>query len=139
MYAVYHLTGQSGYHHWHSQCTTCHGDGVQPLLLNTHLHRRQAAEALWQQVWIVQEAILPQRATIHWGLYQLAWDLLDRAWETLMLNGLHDSSTTLDDLHRYTEFWDNGSLEHLTAAMVGLKASTDERLLFLFWLWRSSR
>ncbi|RFU76044.1 hypothetical protein TARUN_6205 [Trichoderma arundinaceum] len=112
------------------------GDREQPSWMDDDDAKRMAAsEALkalmnvswWNRIWTVQEAILPPKATIYWGPCELPWDMLNRASDSFF-NG------TAPGL--YAEFWNNGSILNLQAALRGLGASRGEDLFMLLWRWR---
>ncbi|PTB69293.1 HET-domain-containing protein [Trichoderma citrinoviride] len=84
----------------------------------------------WSRIWTVQEAILPPTATVYWGPCAIPWTILDKASESFF-NG---SAPAIHD-----EFWDNGCLLDLQAALRGLGASRGEELLQMLWRWRYRR
>ncbi|KAL7915402.1 heterokaryon incompatibility domain-containing protein [Trichoderma velutinum] len=111
------------------------GDQDPPPWLDDEQRRITVAAALkavlnvswWSRIWTVQEAILPPTATIYWGPCELAWDVLDRASESFF----NDTAPAI-----HNEFWDNGCLFNLQAALRGLSASREEEIFQLLWRWR---
>lgn len=81
----------------------------------------------WSRIWTVQEAILPPRAILYWGPYQIPWSTLDKAADSFF----DDSAPNVPD-----EFWHNDAIGSLTAALRGLSASREEELFMLLWRWR---
>ncbi|KAL7808824.1 HET domain-containing protein [Trichoderma aethiopicum] len=84
----------------------------------------------WSRIWTVQEAILPPKATVYWGPCSLPWTTLDSASDSFF-----DGSAPA--IH--AEFWSNGCLLDLQAALRGLGASRGEDLFQLLWRWRYRR
>ncbi|TFA98903.1 hypothetical protein CCMA1212_009374 [Trichoderma ghanense] len=84
----------------------------------------------WNRIWTVQEAILPPKATIYWGPCALPWSTLDKASDSFF-NG---SAPAI-----HAEFWSNGCILDLQAALRGLGASRGEELFQLLWRWRYRR
>ncbi|PTB78820.1 HET-domain-containing protein [Trichoderma longibrachiatum ATCC 18648] len=84
----------------------------------------------WSRIWTVQEAILLPKATVYWGPCSLPWTTLDSASDSFF-----DGSAPA--IH--AEFWSNGCLLDLQAALRGLAASRGEDLFQLLWRWRYRR
>ncbi|KAK1237024.1 hypothetical protein MKX07_000446 [Trichoderma sp. CBMAI-0711] len=84
----------------------------------------------WSRIWTVQEVILPPKATIYWGPCSLPWTTLDKASDSFF-NG---SAPAI-----HAEFWANGCILNLQAALRGLGASRSEGLFQLLWRWRYRR
>ncbi|KAL7941785.1 heterokaryon incompatibility domain-containing protein [Trichoderma barbatum] len=111
------------------------GDQDPPSWLDDEEKRITASAALktvlnvswWNRIWTVQEAILPPNATVYWGPCELAWNILDRASDSFF----DDTAPDIPD-----EFWANGCLVNLQAALRGLGASREEELFQLLWRWR---
>ncbi|KAL6879278.1 HET domain-containing protein [Trichoderma novae-zelandiae] len=114
------------------------GEQDPPPWLDNEQKRLAASAALksvlgvswWNRIWTVQEAILPPKATIYWGPCALPWTTLDRASDSFF-NG---SAPAI-----HAEFWSNGSILDLQAALRGLGASRGEELFQLLWRWRYRR
>jgi hypothetical protein len=82
----------------------------------------------WRRIWTVQEALLPPKATLYWGPYEISWNALlecaTRLVEERGPDGIPD------------EFWDNESLGDIQATMNGLRFSFEDSPLHLFQRWR---
>lgn len=81
----------------------------------------------WNRIWTVQEALLPGRATVYWGPYELNWTVFHKAADAFF-----DGSAPQVP----NEFWDNGCLLNLQSAMRGLSFSQGEALFEVLWRWR---
>ncbi|KAH0497749.1 hypothetical protein TgHK011_005035 [Trichoderma gracile] len=114
------------------------GEQDPPPWLSNDTRRISASAALktlfnvswWSRIWTVQEAILPPKATIYWGSFSLPWTTLNKASDSFF-NG---SAPAIHD-----EFWSNGCILDLQAALRGLGASRGEELFQLLWRWRYRR
>ena len=112
------------------------GEGNMPPWHQDHRKLGRAAAAVkslmsvswWSRIWTVQEAVLPSRATVYWGPAKLPWELMQRAADRLISEPQpHILPKELDQ---------NGGLTDLQASLLGLKHSSTEHPLFLFWRWR---